>query len=110
LKYIQLPKEIDLGSDELSEFYKQAKVEISSSKKAQKEILSGSPITFGLTILKGAANSKGAIEFVKFFLGPAGRKILDANYQTMLNPPLAYNPQNIPKELEQFVLLEDIAK
>lgn len=110
LKYIRLPKEVDLGSDELADFYKQAKVEISASKKGQRETIFGSPVTFGLTILKGGDNTKGAVEFVKFFLGPAGRKILDANYQTMLNPPLAYNPQNIPKELKQFVLLEDITK
>ncbi|MDD5560709.1 MAG: extracellular solute-binding protein [Candidatus Omnitrophica bacterium] len=109
LKYIQLPKEIDLGSDELSELYKQAKVEISTKKNAQKETLSGAPITFGLTILNGAANSKGAVEFIKFFLGSAGRKILDANYQTMLNPPLAYNIKNVPDELRQFVSPEDIA-
>lgn len=108
LKYIQLPKEIDLGSDEFSEFYKQAKVEISTSKKAQKETLTGAPITFGLTILKGAANTKGAVEFIKFFLGPAGRKILDSNYQTMLDPPLAYNAKNVPDELKQFISPEDI--
>ncbi|MFA6129372.1 MAG: extracellular solute-binding protein [Candidatus Omnitrophota bacterium] len=110
LKYIRLPKEIDLGSDELSEFYKQAKVEISTKKNAQKEVLTGSPVTFGLTILKSASNAKGAVEFVKFFLGPVGRKILDSNYQTMLEPTLAYNIKNLPDELKQFVLPEDIAK
>jgi len=110
LKYIQLPKEIDLGSDELSDFYKQAKVEISTSRKGQNETLFGSPITFGLTILKGTANLKGAVEFVKFFLGPTGRKILDSNYQTMLSQPLAYNSQNLPDELKQFVLPEGIPK
>jgi molybdate/tungstate transport system substrate-binding protein len=109
LKYIQLPKEIDLGSDEFSEFYKQAKVEISTKKNTQKETLAGAPITFGLTILKGAANTKGAIEFVKFFLGPVGRKILDSNYQTMLNPPLAYNAKNIPEELKPITSSEDTA-
>ncbi|MBU0548211.1 MAG: tungstate ABC transporter substrate-binding protein WtpA [Candidatus Omnitrophica bacterium] len=109
LKYIQLPKEIDLGSDELSEFYKQAKVEISNKKNAQKEILVGAPITFGLTILKDAANTKGAIEFIKFFLGPEGRKVLNSNYQAMLSSPLAYNAKSVPDELKQFVLPEDIA-
>jgi len=88
LKYIRLPKEIDLGSDELSDFYKQARVEVSAGKKAQKETL----------------------EFVKFFLGPAGRKILDSNYQTMLNPPLAYNARNVPDELRQFLSPEGIIK
>jgi len=110
LKYIRLPKEIDLGSDELGEFYKQAKVEVSNKKSAQKEVLAGAPVTFGLTILKGASNAKGAVEFVKFFLGPAGRKILDSNYQPMLEPPLAYNIKNLPEELKQFVSPEDAAK
>lgn len=109
LKYIRLPKEIDLGSDELSEFYKQAKVEISTKKDAPKEILIGAPVTFGLTILKSAANTKGAVEFIKFFLGPAGRKILDSNFQTMLDPVLAYNYRNVPDELKQFLSAEDIA-
>lgn len=108
LKFIQLPKEIDLGSEEFSDSYQQARVEISTKKKAQKEMIIGAPITFGLTILKGAANIKGAVEFIKFFLGPEGRKILDANYQTMLEPVLAYNAGNVPEELRQFLTVEKI--
>jgi molybdate/tungstate transport system substrate-binding protein len=110
LKYIQLPKEIDLGSDEYAQFYRQAKVEVSGNNKTQKETLIGSPVTFGLTILKGAANNEAALEFVKFFLGPKGRKILDANYQEMLTPALAYNAQNLPQELRQYVSPEDLSE
>jgi len=103
LKYIQLPKEIDLGSIELSDIYKQAKVEITTSKTGKKEMVTGSPITFALTILKDAPNFKAAIEFIKLFLGPQGQRIMSSNDQDMLVPCAAYNPDNIPEELKQFI-------
>jgi len=107
LKYIRLPKEIDLGSEEMGEFYKQVKVEVISRKSAGKEVVYGAPIAFGLTLLKDAVNVKGATEFIKFFLGSTGQKILKDNYQTMLNPPLAYNSKNLPDELKTLVGSED---
>jgi molybdate/tungstate transport system substrate-binding protein len=106
LKYIQLPKEIDLGSIELSDIYKQAKVEITSSKKGKKELIIGSSITFALTILKDSPNFKAAIEFIKLFLGPQGQRIMSSNDQDMLVPCNAYNPDNVPEELKQFCIQE----
>lgn len=109
LKYVQLPKEIDLGSPEFTELYKKATVEVSFKNKTEKEIIHGMPITFGVTILQNASNPKGALEFIKFFLGPQGQTILRFNHQIITTPLLAYNIENVPKELLEFVTSEDIS-
>lgn len=109
LKYVQLPKEIDLGSPEFTEFYKKATVEVFFKNKTEKEIIHGMPITFGVTIPQNASNPKGALEFVKFFLGPQGQAILRFNHQISTTPLLAYDIKSVPKELLEFVTSEDIS-
>lgn len=105
LKYIQLPKEINLGSPELAAVYKEAKIEV-ERKKGGKEIIIGAPIIFALTIPKDAVNFTGAVEFVKFLLGPQGQRILTANDQGLIQPYTAYSPENIPEEIRNTFLLK----
>lgn len=102
LKYIQLPKEIDLSAPELVSLYQQAKVEISTQPAIIQTMLGG-PITFALTILKDASNFETALEFVKFLLGPTGREILESNSQMPMRPYQAYNPHKLPAELGRLV-------
>jgi len=104
LRYIRLPKEIDLGSEELADFYKQASVEVASKKTGKTETVKGSPVTFAFTILKDSLNYQKALEFAEFFLGPQGQKILSANDQTMLVPCIPYGEEKIPDILWQFIL------
>jgi molybdate/tungstate transport system substrate-binding protein len=104
LKYIQLPKEIDLGTEECADLYKQASVEVTSNKTGKTETIKGSPVTFAFTILKDTPNYKEAMEFTEFFLGPQGQKILATNDQTMLTPCLAYNIEKIPAVHKRFIL------
>jgi molybdate/tungstate transport system substrate-binding protein len=103
LRYVRLPREIDLGSEEMADFYKQASVEVTSNKTGKTETIKGSPVTFAFTILKDAPNYKEALEFAKFFLGPEGQKILAANDQTMLAPCIPYAKEKIPDALSQFI-------
>jgi len=109
LKYVQLPKEIDLGSLEFAEFYKKAKVDVFFKNQDEKEAISGSLITFGLTIPQNAANPKGAIEFVKFFLGSSGQEILRSNYQAIADLPVTDNFNNLPVELSASVTSKAIS-
>jgi len=103
LKYIQLPKEIDLSSEEYAELYKQATVEVTSSKTGKTETMKGAPVIFSFTILKDALNYQAALEFAEFFLGPEGQKILAANDQTMIKPCILFAPEKIPGKLSAFM-------
>jgi len=105
LKYIQLPKEINLGSPELAETYNKAEIEI-ERKKGVKEKIKGVPITFALTILKDADDFPGAIKFVNLLLGPEGKRILKENDQELMQPSTAYNLDNVPGEIRNAVPLE----
>ncbi len=106
LKYIRLPKEINLGSPELAETYKRAEIEI-EKEKGGKEKTKGAPITFALTILKDADNFPGAVKFVNLLLGPQGKRILKENDQELMQPSTAYNLDNVPKEIRNAVPLEN---
>jgi molybdate/tungstate transport system substrate-binding protein len=103
LKYIRLPKEIDLGSLELVDIYKKAKVEVVSGRSGKKETMVGSPIAFALTILRNTPNYKDALEFTKLFLGPTGREIMFSNDQEMMIQPVPSERNKIPAELRLFL-------
>ncbi|MDD5505353.1 MAG: tungstate ABC transporter substrate-binding protein WtpA [Candidatus Omnitrophica bacterium] len=103
LKYIRLPEEIDLGSEECADLYKQAIVEVTSSKTKKTEAIKGSPVTFAFTILKDSPNYAEALEFAKFFLGAQGQKILAANDQTMIIPCVGFAVDKIPDALKPSI-------
>ena len=102
LKYIQLPDEIDLGSEECADLYKQASVEVTSNKTGKTETIKGSPVTFAFTILKDSPNYTEALAFAEFFLGTQGQKILAASDQVMLKPCIGFAADKIPDTLKPF--------
>jgi molybdate/tungstate transport system substrate-binding protein len=106
LKFIQLPKEINLGSPELADTYKQVEVEI-ERKEGSRETIIGAPITFALTILKDADNFSGAVKFVKLLLGSEGERILKENGQELMQPSTAYNLDKVPEEIRNVVSLKN---
>jgi len=107
LKYIQLPEEIDLGNEEYADLYKQASVEVASSKTGKTEVIKGSPVVFAFTILKDSPDYTTALEFAKFFLGPHGQKILAASDQMMIAPCIGFSTDKIPEILKPFILKRD---
>lgn len=107
LKYIQLPKEIDLGSEECADLYKQASVEMAPNKTGKTEIIKGSLVTFAFTILRDSPNYRIALEFSEFVLGPRGRKIFADNDQTMMAPCIGFAVDKIPGILKPFLLEEN---
>ncbi len=107
LRYIRLPREIDLGSEELADFYKQASVELTSNKTGKTETIKGSAVTFAFTILRDSPNYTEALEFAEFFLGPQGQKIVAANDQVMMTPCIGFAVDKIPDILKPFILKEN---
>ncbi|MEM2934463.1 MAG: tungstate ABC transporter substrate-binding protein WtpA [Methanocellales archaeon] len=98
-KYINLPEEIDLSSEEHAAFYSTATVNV---KKGSEVItLTGKPIIYGITIPKNSLNSKAAIDFLKFLLSSEGKVILQKNGMECL--AVASDINKIPFELRPYV-------
>ena len=98
LPYLTLPREINLGDRTLAAEY--AKVQLGvPDYKGGKELLSGSPIAFGITILKDAANAPGAMEFVKFVLSDEGQAILKRSGFEPIVPALVPKWGKAPQEI-----------
>ncbi len=104
LKYIELPKQINLGDPEYEQFYHSAYVDVDGTKPGEKIRKYGSTIVYGLTILNESKHKELAVEFLKYFLSrDGGLKILKQDGQPPLKIIKVENIKNLPKELKDIV-------
>lgn len=106
LQYIKLPDEINLKNDSLAELYAQVSIEINGSKPAEKEVVRGEPMAYGITIPKDAPNKKAALLFVKFMLSEKGQDIMEKNGQHSLIPSISDTYNAIPEDLKKYAKKE----
>lgn len=93
LKFIEIPEDINLGSNKKNEMYSKASVEVTGKKPGTMMTLKGKSITYGITIPDKAPHKKEAIMFVEFILSQdGGAKVLEE----MGQPPLV--PAQVPSE------------
>ncbi|HBW46368.1 TPA: tungstate ABC transporter substrate-binding protein WtpA [bacterium] len=88
LKFIQLPAEINLGDPADSEIYSKSEIEISGKAPGESNTLHGSPIVYGVTIPKNAANKDGAELLLKFIFSERGKNIFKESGQNFISPPI----------------------
>lgn len=103
LPYVILPDAINLKSDSLADFYKEAQVSINGSKPGEMQTIYGEPMAYGITIPLGANNPKTALAFVHFLLSDEGRRIIEENGQTSLLPSESEFYSTVPDTLKTFV-------
>ena len=105
LKYIQLPKEVNLSNVEMDSLYKTVSVDVKGRTPESIVTMYGEPMVYGLTIPKNAPNSKLAIEFVKYFLDPkGGQAIMKEMGQSPIVPSSTVSFDSIPEPLKGFAL------
>ncbi len=103
LKYVELPPEIDMGSEDLAELYAGVRVKLDFQRfKSVSPVFGGQPIIYGLTIPRNAPNRDEAIKFFTYLLGKDGTRIFDENYHPMLSEPTADYRNNLPEELKSL--------
>lgn len=98
LPYLSLPKEINQGDIALAGRY--ATVSYTTKKGIT---YTGAPCIYTVTIPSTVRNPAGAQAFVRFLLGPDGRKILAARGLTILAPVLAGDPTAVPAALRSLI-------
>lgn len=97
-KYVELPPQIDLSSLDYADNYSKVQVEMANG-----EVVTGSPIVYGVTIPKNAENPELAIEFIKLLLEEPGQQIFIKNGQPPIVPALAEGKDKMPEELQALV-------
>ncbi len=97
-KYVELPPEIDLSSLDYADNYSRVQVEMANG-----EVVTGSPIVYGITIPKNAENPELAAEFVKLLLEEPGQQIFIKNGQPPIVPAIAEGKDKMPEELQSLV-------
>ena len=109
LKYVSLPKAIDLSDPLLAKEYETATVRVPGASRVGGDSLTlrGEPILYALTIPVGAPHRVVAEAFVRFALSPAGQAIVQKNGFVVLPVPIVvgtpppdvvsmYNPSPSP--------------
>jgi len=100
LKFVELPREINLKDFTLAEHYGQVSITLGSTGKTIK----AKPIVYGVTVLRDAPNRRLALAYLKFLLSEKGKEIFEENYQDFIWPPVGFG--NIPKEIRDEVKIE----
>jgi molybdate/tungstate transport system substrate-binding protein len=76
LKITPLPAELNLSSPELAPRYASAAVEVAMKQAEARTRLTGSPVTYGLTIPAAAPHPAAALRLAAFILGERGQRAL----------------------------------
>ena len=97
LRFVELPKEINLKDPKLEKYYAKVRVFLEFKNKT----ILAKPIVYGVAIPKNAEHKKLAIEFLRFMLGEEGRKIFEKDHQSFLPKPIAYG--SVPKEIAEVI-------
>lgn len=95
LSYITFPPEIDFGSQEFKEKYRQAGITIGD------RTLNGNLIEYIITVPECAEHHKGGMKFLKVFFSAEGRAILK-KYNLSVNLPSFINLKGSRQELEEI--------
>jgi molybdate/tungstate transport system substrate-binding protein len=107
LKYIVLDDHINLGSYQMDDYYKQAKVEVTGNKPGTFITRTGQSCTYGVTMIDAAPNKPAAEAFLAYLLDPdGGLKILKEMGQPPFIPaqvPTEAMKQKLPASLQPLV-------
>jgi molybdate/tungstate transport system substrate-binding protein len=101
LRYVQLPREIDLSDPMLDSWYEQATVRLPGKARvgADSVEFKGEPIVYALTIPSAAPHPKTAAAFVRFVFSGEGQTILRSNGFIVLEKPLLGGPEKPPPDV-----------
>jgi len=103
LKYIELPREINLGDPAMNDIYKTVSQDITGSTPGSKMTVTGEYINYSLTVLENAPHSKDAVNFVSFLLSDRGMDIFRKNGQQPIRPCTSGQPGMIPISLKKYL-------
>jgi molybdate/tungstate transport system substrate-binding protein len=105
LKYIEMPKEVNLSDPSKNEIYSSVSTEVAGSKPGLKMKVTGDYINYSITILDNAPQKEEAINFMEFLLSPEGMNIFRKNGQQPIVPLIAEPVEKLPAKLLKYSIL-----
>jgi molybdate/tungstate transport system substrate-binding protein len=107
VKYIELPREIDLSSPEYEEWYQQVQIRFEHQRFGSVGLTrDGKTIYYGLSIPNNAPNPDLAIDMIKFILSGKGKGIFNEMQHPIYEPAFTDNMSALPQELTELVETE----
>jgi molybdate/tungstate transport system substrate-binding protein len=103
LKYLELPKTINLSDPSKSDMYSSVSTEVAGNKPGVKMKVTGDLINYSITILDKAPQKEEAVKFMEFLLSPEGLDIFRKNGQAPLSPLIAEPLDALPPALKNFL-------
>jgi molybdate/tungstate transport system substrate-binding protein len=97
LKYVNLPAKINLSNPAYAASYKKG---VAHTKNGT---LTGKPIVYAMTLVKGAKHADAAKKFVAFVLGPQGQGVMKKDGFGSFSPAFAMHRSEMPKSLQKMV-------
>lgn len=104
VKFLELPREIDLSSAKFRDIYAKVSLEQYSDIPNKSKTIKAKPIVYGITIPTNAKHSEIGIKFVKMLLDKTGQKILENLGQPPIIPAKTNNISKVPNELKDLMV------
>lgn len=99
LKFLELPKEINLSDPSKNSIYSSVNLDVAGSKPGEKMNVKGDYINYSITVLDNAPQKEEAINFLEFLLSTEGMKIFKENGQDPIIPFSTEQKDLIPARL-----------
>ncbi len=99
LKYIELPKEINLSDPSKNDIYSTVSIDVAGSKPGAKMKVTGDYINYSITVLDNAPQKEEAVNFLEFLISPEGMKIFKNNGQEPIIPFSTEQADKLPPKL-----------
>ena len=103
LKYIELPKEINLSDPSKNDIYSSVSTDVAGSKPGIKMKVTGDYINYSITVLDNAPQKEEAVNFLEFLLSPEGMEIFKNNGQEPIIPFSTEQPGKLPSKLLKYL-------
>ncbi len=99
LRYLKLPREINLGDPTLADAYAHARVRVRGARQVDSVEFQGEPIVYALTIPLAAPHPAAAAAFVRFVVSAEGQEVMRSNGFIPLAPAQVAGPGKPPPGL-----------
>lgn len=99
LKYIELPKEMNLSDPSKNDIYNSVSIDVAGSKPGTKMKVTGDYINYSITVIDKAPQKEEAVNFLEFLLSPEGMNIFKINGQEPIIPFSTEQVDKLPAKL-----------
>lgn len=108
LEMLELPPVVNLGSEELREFYKKVEVRMDFQRFSTVEPhFIAEPIEYAITIPDSSPNPETAELFIQFLLSEEGKAIMSNNYHPLFESYPVNGFENLPVSLQGICFPEE---